>query len=42
MDSGSVFDLDGDGWQVTWMDPAAAEQGPQAFEASMQDADFPA
>jgi len=25
-----------------WMDPAAAEQGPEAFAASMQDADAPA
>lgn len=24
----SFFDLDGHGWQVMWMDPAAAEQGP--------------
>jgi len=27
---------------VIWMDPVAAEQGPEAFEASMQDADAPA
>src|SRR4051794_3878438 len=39
MYSRSFFDLDGHGWQVMWMDPAAAEQGPQAFAASMQDAD---
>ena len=38
----SFFDLDGHGWQVMWMDPAAAEQGPEAFAASMQDADAPA
>ena len=25
----SFFDLDGHGWQVIWMDPAALEQGPQ-------------
>jgi hypothetical protein len=25
-----------------WMDPAAAERGPEAFAASMQDADAPA
>jgi uncharacterized protein len=25
-----------------WMDPAAAEQGPEAFAASTQDADAPA
>jgi hypothetical protein len=35
-------DLDGHGWQVMWMDPAAVEQGPEAFAASMQDADAPA
>ena len=34
MYSRSFFDLDGDGWQVMWMDPAAAEQGPEAFVAS--------
>src|SRR3954466_4854450 len=39
MYSRSFFDLDGHGWQVMWMDPAAAEQGPEAFAASMQDAD---
>ena len=27
MYSRSFFDLDGHGWQVMWMDPAAAEQG---------------
>jgi uncharacterized protein len=42
MYSRSFFDLDGHGWQVMWMDPAAAEQGPAAFAASMQDADAPA
>ena len=26
--SRSFFDLDGHGWQVMWMDPAAAEQAP--------------
>jgi predicted lactoylglutathione lyase len=30
----SFFDLDGHGWQVMWMDPAAAQQGPEAFTAS--------
>jgi uncharacterized protein len=30
----SFFDLDGHGWQVMWMDPAAAEQGPEAFAAN--------
>ena len=37
MYSRSFFDLDGHGWQVMWMDPAAAPQGPE-----MQDADAPA
>ena len=39
MYSRSFVDLDGHGWQVMWMDPAAVEQGPEAFAASMQDAD---
>ena len=30
MYSRSFFDLDGHGWQVMWMDPAAAEQSPPA------------
>jgi predicted lactoylglutathione lyase len=34
----SFFDLDGHGWQVMWMDPAAAEQGPEAVAASVPDA----
>jgi predicted lactoylglutathione lyase len=42
MYSRSFFDLDGHGWQVMWMDPAAAQQGPGEFAASMQDADAPA
>jgi uncharacterized protein len=42
MYSRSFFDLDGHGWQVMWMDPAAAQQGPEEFAASMQDADAPA
>ena len=33
MYSRSFFDLDGHGWQVMWMDPVAAEQGPEAFAA---------
>ncbi len=37
--SRSFFDLDGHGWQVMWMDPAAAEQGPDTFAASTQNAD---
>ena len=39
MYSRSFFDLDGHGWQVMWMDPAAAEQGPEAFAAAAQDGD---
>ena len=31
MYSRAFFDLDGHGWQVMWMDPAAAEQGPEAL-----------
>ena len=42
MYSRSFFDLDGHGWQVMWMDPAAAEQGPEAFAVSVQEADAPA
>jgi predicted lactoylglutathione lyase len=30
----SFFDLDGHGWQVMWLDPAAAAQAPDAFAAS--------
>ena len=41
MYSRSFFDLDGHGWQVMWMDPAAV-QGAEAFAASTQDADAPA
>jgi predicted lactoylglutathione lyase len=37
MYSRSFFDLDGHGWQVMWMDPAA-QQGPEAATAEMQDA----
>jgi len=36
MYSRSFFDLDGHGWQVMWMDPAAVEQGPEAFAAAAQ------
>jgi len=39
MYSRSFFDLDGHGWQVMWMDRAAVDQGPEAFAASMQDAE---
>jgi predicted lactoylglutathione lyase len=38
MYSRSFFDLDGHGWQVMWMDPAAAQQGPETLAASEQDA----
>jgi len=38
MYSRSFFDLDGHGWQVMWMDPAAAAQGPEEFAASTQEA----
>jgi predicted lactoylglutathione lyase len=41
MYSRSFFDLDGHGWQVMWMDQAAAEQGPEKFTASTQDAATP-
>jgi predicted lactoylglutathione lyase len=37
MYSRSFFDLDGHGWQVMWMDPAAAEQGPETATASVED-----
>jgi predicted lactoylglutathione lyase len=30
----SFFDLDGHGWQVMWMDPQAAQQGPDEFAAA--------
>ena len=42
MYSRSFYDLDGHGWQVMWMDPAAVEQGPAAFAGSMRDAEAPA
>ncbi|MFG3169438.1 VOC family protein [Streptomyces sp. NPDC048200] len=42
MYSRSFFDLDGHGWQVMWMDPTAAEQGPEAATTSPQEADTPA
>ncbi|MCK9878943.1 glyoxalase [Frankia sp. Ag45/Mut15] len=38
MCSRSFFDLDGHGWQVMWMDPAAAQQGPEQLAASTRDA----
>jgi predicted lactoylglutathione lyase len=39
MYSRSFYDLDGHGWQVMWMDPAAVQQGPEEFAASAQGAD---
>jgi predicted lactoylglutathione lyase len=42
MYSRSFFDLDGHGWQVMWMDPAAAQQGPEEFASSTHDASAPA
>ena len=42
MYSRSFFDLDGHGWQIMWMDPAAAEQGPEAFAAAAGNADVAA
>jgi predicted lactoylglutathione lyase len=42
MYSRSFFDLDGHGWQVMWMDPATAEQGPPADAAALHHADAPA
>ncbi|MCE0534089.1 glyoxalase [Kineosporia rhizophila] len=36
MCSRSFFDLDGHGWQIMWMDPAAAERGPEEFVAAQQ------
>ncbi|GAA3610910.1 VOC family protein [Kineosporia mesophila] len=34
MCSRSFFDLDGHGWQVMWMDPVAAQKGPEEYAAS--------
>lgn len=30
----SFYDLDGHGWEIMWMDPAAAEAGPEAHAAA--------
>lgn len=38
----SFVDLDGHGWQVMWMDPAAAQEGPEELVPSTQRADSPA
>ena len=37
MYSRAFYDLDGHGWQVMWMDPAAVEQGPGAVGAAAED-----
>ena len=42
MYSRSFYDLDGHGWQVMWMDPAAAPHDPEESAASTQDAAAPA
>src|SRR5881409_3853000 len=39
MYSRSFFDLDGHGWQVMWMDPAAVQKGPEELASSMHGAD---
>lgn len=39
MYSRSFYDLDGHGWQIMWMDPAALQQGPAEFAAAAPDAD---
>jgi hypothetical protein len=36
MYSRSFFDLDGHGWQVMWMNPAAAQQGAAEFVVAAQ------
>jgi predicted lactoylglutathione lyase len=38
----SFYDLDGHGWQVMWMDPAAAPQGPEETATPARDAGVPA
>ncbi|WFN92306.1 VOC family protein [Gordonia sihwensis] len=32
----SFYDLDGHGWEIMWMDPAAVETGPEAYAAQQQ------
>ena len=39
MYSRSFFDLDGHGWQVTWIEPAALEKDAETIAASMHHAD---
>ena len=36
MYSRSFYDLDGHGWQVMWMDPLAAELGPEEYMSRQQ------
>ncbi|SEP10121.1 VOC family protein [Trujillonella endophytica] len=38
MCSRSFYDLDGHGWQIMWMDRAAAQQGPEELAASTAEA----
>lgn len=38
----SFYDLDGHGWQVMWMDPAAAQQGPDELAGSAPEANVQA
>ena len=40
--SARVARRDGHPWQVMWMNPAAAQQGPEGVTASTQDAGAPA
>jgi predicted lactoylglutathione lyase len=42
MCSRSFFDLDGHGWEVMWMDPAAAQGGPGDLVSSRDDVVAPA
>ena len=42
MCSRSFFDLDGHGWEVMWMDSAAAQKSPEEVPTSVQDAAAPA
>lgn len=42
MYSRSFFDLDGHGWQVMWMDPAAATQDAETSTAAPRDTAVPA
>jgi hypothetical protein len=42
MYSRSFFDLDGHGWQVMWMDPAAAAPDAEPSTAAPRDTGVPA